>query len=89
MDLISCQIMPLVSNSLGGGHTHTNTHTHPDVCTETVLRNRGTMAYGMPGLASSSTIKGTKQISIPESGPVLLTLTSQDTSYSPSLATNV
>ena len=85
MELISCQIMPLVSNSLGDGHIHT----HPDVRTEIVLRNRGTMAYGMPGLASSNTIKGTKQIPKPESDPVLLTLTSQDTSYSPSPATNV
>ena len=28
MRSISCHIMPLVINSLGGGHTHTNTHTH-------------------------------------------------------------
>ena len=39
--------MPLVINSLGGGHTdtdtdthsHTNKHTHADVCTETFLTN--------------------------------------------------
>ena len=30
--------MPLVINSLGGGHTDTNTHT--DVRTETILRNQ-------------------------------------------------
>ena len=30
--------MPLVINSLGGGHTQTNTHT--DIRTETILRNQ-------------------------------------------------
>ena len=30
--------MPLVINSLGGGHTHTNTYT--DICTEIILRNQ-------------------------------------------------
>ena len=39
---ISHRIMPLVINSLGGGHTHahTHTHTHTDVRTKTILRNQ-------------------------------------------------
>ena len=36
-------IMPLVLNSLGGGHTHTNTHT--DVRTETILRNQARASH--------------------------------------------
>ena len=36
--------MPLVINSLGGGHTHTHTHTHTsthtDVRTGTISRNQ-------------------------------------------------
>ena len=38
MGSISRHIMPLVINSLGGGHTHINTHT--DIRTETILRNQ-------------------------------------------------
>ena len=38
MASISHHIMPLVINSLGGGHT--NTHTHTDTRTETILRNQ-------------------------------------------------
>ena len=30
MEFISRHIMPLVIDSLGGGHTHTQTHTHTD-----------------------------------------------------------
>ena len=37
--------MPLVINSLGGGHTHTNTHMHTDICTETHLRNQVPAGY--------------------------------------------
>jgi len=32
---ISNHIMPLVINSLGGGHTHTHTHTHAHTCAHT------------------------------------------------------
>ena len=33
--------MPLVINSLGGGHTHTQTHTHIlKICTGSILRNQ-------------------------------------------------
>ena len=38
MGSISRHIMPLVINSLGGGHTYTNTHT--DVRTGTISRNQ-------------------------------------------------
>ena len=47
---MSCHIIPLVTNSLGGEHTHTQTHTqthththrhtHTDIHTETILRNQ-------------------------------------------------
>ena len=48
MGSILHHIMPLVINSLGGGHTHTHTHkhtnthtkTHTDVRTETIIRNQ-------------------------------------------------
>ena len=46
--------MPLVINSLGGGHTyirtHTQTHTHTDVHTETSLRNQACAAGRSPKL---------------------------------------
>ena len=35
MESISCHIMPLVINSLGGGHTHTHTHTQTQTQTQT------------------------------------------------------
>ena len=40
MGSISQNIMPLVIDSLRGGHTHTYTHMHTDVCTETISRNQ-------------------------------------------------
>ena len=42
MGFISHHIIPLVINSLGGGHTHTHIHEHTqtDVHTETILRNQ-------------------------------------------------
>ena len=45
--------MPLVINSLGGGHTHTNTHinTHTDVHTGTILRNQASTGLS-PGLTN-------------------------------------
>ena len=39
MGSISCHIMPIVINSLGGGHTHTQTHILT-ICTGSILRNQ-------------------------------------------------
>ena len=36
MESILCHIMPLVINSLGGGHTHTHTHTHTQTHIQTI-----------------------------------------------------
>ena len=44
----SIYIMPLVINSLRGGHTckYTHIHTHSDVRTETTLRNQECASHG-------------------------------------------
>ena len=44
--------MPLVVNSLGGGHTHANTCIHIDIHIETILRNQVCAAFDWrtPGL---------------------------------------
>ena len=52
--------MPLVTNNLGGRHTHTQTHTEADIYTETILRNRQALAvpWHVPGLKMYCKSKG-------------------------------
>ena len=48
-------IMPLVINNLGRGHTHTRTHTRtriPTISTGSILRNQARAGLHAPGLIS-------------------------------------
>ena len=48
MRSISCHIMPLVINNLGGGHTNTHKYTHTDIHTKTILRNQMLAGHSPP-----------------------------------------
>ena len=53
MGSISLHIIPLVINSIGGGHTHTHTHTNTHTNTHT-YRRLNTNNFKKPGVCQSA-----------------------------------
>ena len=51
---ISNNIMPVVINALGSGHTGTDTDTHTDLQTKTISRNQVRVAFGCKHLVKNN-----------------------------------